>query len=256
MMVPNPVAHSVMTVRLPFRPLFILILLAASPTLCWAAPMVPPVESTDDLPPLQMLLSGEGPLQIAGRSVDRGSVTPIYQAHAYQSLWEAARQKALIKALGEADVQGLDPADYVIPAAGGIERDVLLTDAFLRYAAALARGRVSPTAIETDWLIQAPAFDGAKTIDLALSGDVGDVLGALPPKNPAYLRLLTALRRYRQLAKTAPWEPLSLSVPLAPGAVGDEVRQLRQRLAAENFLATGDGDTYDDELETAVKHFQ
>lgn len=245
---------------LHFLCILIIIILATGPAVSWAAPpeltAEPPAESTDDATRLQALLSGAGELRLAGRGLDRDSLMPIYQAHHFQPLWDAGRQAALLKAVDEAAIQGLDPADYAVPAAGTVERDLLLTDTFLRYAAALARGRVALSEVESDWLIPAPAFDGGRLVDMALSGDVGSVLDDLPPKNPAYLRLVTALQQYRQLAETAPWQPLSSTVPLAAGARGDGVRRLRQRLAAEGFIAAGDSDAFDKELEKAVKRFQ
>lgn len=245
-----------MSILLPFRSLCILVTLALGPAVGWAQPVVPPAESADDATRLQALLSGEGELRLAGRSLDRDRLAPIYQTHRYLPLWDAERQAALLKALDGAAAQGLDPADYAIPAAGAVERDLLLTDTFLRYAAALAKGRVAPSEVESDWLIPAPTFDGAGLVDLALSGDVGSVLSDLPPKNPAYLRLIAALQQYRQLAEAAPWQPLPLGLALASGATGNDVRLLRQRLAAEGFIAAGDSAVFDNELEKAVKRFQ
>lgn len=216
-----------------------------------------PQEPHLPLSPLEKLLVGDGELRLAGRLIDRDTLVGIYRDRGFRPLWDAAKQDALLKAVTFADIQGLDPADYAIPAVlDKVERDVLLTDAFLRYAAALGRGRVPLKDADPDWLIQPPPFDGGAVLDRALAGDLGEVLGELTPRDPAYLRLLTALRHYRELAKAQAWGRLSLTVPLAVGASGDEVHQLRHRLAAEGFLPSDDGDTFDTELETAVKRFQ
>lgn len=262
----------VMPARLTLPSLLAVLLLAAGPTPGWAGPAMPsaaaaspdsvapesaPTEPRLPATPLEKLLVGEGELRLAGRLIDRDSLAAIYRDRGFRPLWDAAKQEALLKALALADMQGLDPTDYAIPAAiDKVERDVLLTDAFLRYAAALAQGRVSLKDADPDWLIQAPPFDGGAALDRALAGDVGDVLSDLTPRDPAYLRLLAALQRYRDLAKTQAWGRLSLTVPLATGASGDEVHQLRRRLAAEGFLASDDGDTFDADLENAVKRFQ
>ncbi len=285
------VARLIMAVRPPLRTLLILIALAASPIPSGAAPMKPVPEDSQAVPsaepappaassspavapapapaatqsrplpppatPLEALLRSEGDLRLGGRLIDRDAVTAVYRNHGFHVLWEPAKQDALIKALAQAEIQGLDPADYAVPAVvDKLERDVLLTDTFLRYAAALAKGRVDLTDAETDWLIQPPPFDGPALVDRAIAGDVGDVLGDLTPKDPGYLRLLTALQRYRQLAKSRAWSPVNLTVPMAAGATGDEVRQLRHRLAAEGFLASDDGDTYDQALDNAVRRYQ
>ena len=66
------------------------------------------------------------------------------------------------------DVRGL--ATIVTGAASGIG---------LAYAEVMARGRVSPSAIEEDWLLPRPGFDPAAVLGaLARSKDVGATLAA------------------------------------------------------------------------------
>jgi murein L,D-transpeptidase YcbB/YkuD len=280
-----------MVVRRPLSSALILLILALGPTVAWAtldapvpgtapppasdapltapaatpSPTAPATSDTTAPPPapalpatpLERLLVGDGDLRLGGRLVDRDALIAAYRTHGFRPVWEAAKQEALLKALGLADMQGLDPTDYAIPAVvDKLERDLLLTDAFLRYGSALARGRVTLREADPDWLIQPPPFDGPALLDRALAGDVGDVLGDLAPHDPAYLRLLTALQHYRELAKTQAWSRLTLTLPMGMGATGDEVQQLRHRLAAEGFLKSDEGDSFDDALQEAVRHFQ
>lgn len=208
---------------------------------------------------LAALLQGDEELRIAGRPVDRALLAPFYAQRAFQPIWDTGRRAALSRALDDAESQGLDAGVFIVPqVALAAERDVLLTDAFLRYAAALATGRVAPTDIEIDWKIAAPPFDPAKLLDQALERGVDTVLAELVPQSAAYQALRAALKRYRDLASPPAWRSLSLAVPLKPGASGDGVAQLRARLAAEGIVAEPEGlpSDYDAGLAAAVKRFQ
>ena len=156
---------------------------------------------------LTSLLAGDGGLRLAGRSLDREALTKLYAARDYRPIWLAApeREAALVRALSGAAAHGIDPAAFSVPAASPEERELLLTDAFLRYAMALAQGRVRSSAIESDWALPAPAFDVEATLDRAASGDPEMVLAGLAPLEPAYQRLQAALVRYRAIVAAGGW---------------------------------------------------
>ena len=138
-------------------------------------------------------------------------------------------------------------------------RELLLTDAFLRYASALARGRVWPGAFESDWQVPAPGFDAGKVLDAAIDGDVELVLSRLAPQDAAYQRLRGAAQRYRALAKTG-WPSVQLPRSLHMGDRSDIVPRLRARLAAEGFgdgtATPGDLQRYDEALANSVSRYQ
>jgi len=73
-----------------------------------------------------------------------------------------------------------------------------------------------------------------------------------------YTRLKDALLSYSSLEVRGGWPTLPVDVKLSPGSTGPEVAILRQRLAiTEDLAADGaQGDTYDEILVEAVKHFQ
>ncbi|HYM04297.1 MAG TPA: L,D-transpeptidase family protein [Stellaceae bacterium] len=208
---------------------------------------------------LSSVLAGDGELRVAGRALDRAALTPLYATRDFAAIWVShpEREKALIQALGGAADHGLDPTVFAVPKARPEERDLLLTDAFLRYAAALARGRVSSAEIESDWAISVPSFDGAAALERAGEGDVGAVLASLAPTAPGYKRLQEALAEYRAIAAKGGWRTVPEGPTLKFGDRGPTVTALWRRLAVEGYLpAEAASDVFDQSLRDAVKRFQ
>jgi len=250
------------------RLLFVLLLVAAGHLSAWAqAPAaeapIPPASSPPPAAPapnsIAGLLAGSGDLVLAGRKLDRAQLTAIYQKNDFRPLWNDQRRAELVASLAEAPSHGLDPGAFALPAADPARADILQTDAFLRYANALARGRVSPADFETDWAMPQPAFDGAASLARALADGVPAALATLAPNDADYAHLRQAYARYKSYAGTQAWRPMNLALPLKPGDTGADVALLRHRLLAENYIDPGNPDydtLYDDDLQAAVTRFQ
>lgn len=208
---------------------------------------------------LQAALQGGDPLVLAGHALNKATLNAVYQPHGFEPVWTASREEAFAAALADAASQGLDASAYKVTATKPVARELLLTDAFLRYAAALAHGRVSPQDFETDWRIDPPAFDAPHVFDAAMAGDIGAVLAGLAPHEPEYERLRQALARYEALSKQE-WHVLFSPTKLQPGDRADIVPALRDRLIAEGYLDGGqpvdDPSFYDPALQAAVSRFQ
>jgi L,D-transpeptidase YcbB len=206
---------------------------------------------------LRELLGGDGVLRLAGRGLDRAAFARLYAPRDFAPIWAAAEREAgLLEALAGASAHGLDPAVFAVPEARGEERELLLTDAFLRYASALARGRVAAADIESDWALPSPDFDAATVLDRAANGDVAAVLDTLPPAEAGYARLQTALARYTAIAAAGGWPRVPDGAKLIRGDKGAAVA-LRHRLVLEGFLAAETpGRDFDGAVEMAVKQFQ
>jgi L,D-transpeptidase YcbB len=210
-------------------------------------------------PTLRTVLEQEGALAIDGRRLDRAALLALYQSRDFAPLWIDApeRETGLLQALAGAAEHGLDPASFEIPPGSRFERELLLSDAFLRYGAALARGRASSADLETDWAFAAPAFDAGAALQKAAKGDAAAFLASLPPSEPGYRQLQEALARYQRIAAAGGWISLTAGPKLAKGASGEEVRVLRQRLAAEGYLpADAPAGDFDKAVEAAVRRFQ
>ena len=208
---------------------------------------------------IQSAISGDGPVVLAGRSLDKSTLNGVYGARGFQPVWTEARQESFRRALEEAASHGLDPRSYEVKATQPTARELLLTDAFLRYASALARGQVRPTDFESDWRIDPPAFDAGKVLTAAMNGDVASALAALAPREPEYERLREALRRYAAVDSKA-WHALSSPVTVQLGDHGDIVKALRERLSDEGYLDApsmlDDPSIFDQTLADAMKRFQ
>jgi L,D-transpeptidase YcbB len=221
----------------------------------------------------QLLASPDG-LRIAGRSLDTRTLGRFYRAREFSPAWDAGdggRERAvlLLRALASADAHGLDPEHYQLQAIrsrlasgsarGATEADLLLTDAFVRYATEIRVGRRPPGYAEPDWGIVAPRFDAGSALARALRdpASFSAVLASLPPPASGYRALVAALGRYRAVAARGGWAPVPPGTYLRPGDEQGRVAALRIRLAAEDDLVSRSADVrYDDPLVEAVRRFQ
>jgi murein L,D-transpeptidase YcbB/YkuD len=239
-----------------------------------AALGVEPVTGAASRSDLRRLLAGPDGLRIAGRALDARALGRFYRTRDFAPAWGAGdggRERAalLLEAMAVADSHGLDPARYHLAAirarrSGGSARDaveieLLLTDAFVRYATEIRVGRRIPGYAEPDWAIVTPRFDAVSTLTQALREPAGfaAVLASLPPPAPDYRALVAALGRYRALAARGGWPPMPAGTFLRPGDEEDRVTALRARLAAEDERVSRRADIrYDDLLAEAVRRFQ
>jgi murein L,D-transpeptidase YcbB/YkuD len=239
----------------PFIPLLVVATLLS----LGLATSTPPVAAAETTPDLRGLLAAEGGLRLDGRPLDRAALLHVYQAHDFAPLWvtEPKREAALLQALGGAAEHGLDPTAFAVPATRPERRELLLTDAFLRYATALARGRVRASEVEADCAFAAPAFDAGAALDRAIAGDIGAILADLAPAELGYRRLQDALAGYRRVAAGGGWRHVPDTAKLKRDDRGAAVAALRRRLAAEGFLAADAlAGGFDAAVEAAVRRFQ
>jgi L,D-transpeptidase YcbB len=238
----------------------LLLLVAGAPSGAFAAGTSEAAQGEEGLAPaLRELLAGDDVLKLAGHTLDRATLAKLYEARGDQPIWVDApeREASLRRALADAAAHGLDPAVFAVPKAKAEERELLFTDAFLRYAQALAQGLVDPTTVESDWALAVPHFDAMAALDRAASGDPAAVLEELAPAEPGYKGLQAALVRYRAIVAAGGWPRVPRVGKLVRGDASAAVATLRRRLIAENFLPADDtGRDFDEALETALKRFQ
>jgi L,D-transpeptidase YcbB len=219
-------------------------------------------------------LERPGRLRIDGRSLDRAVLTRFYGPRAFAPAWGPIdvgpeRASLLLQALTAAETHGLEPARYHVDAirargvgtAAGwsVEAELLLTDAFVRYATDFHSGRRPPGFAEADWGIPAQPFDAVSALTRVL-GEPATwtmLLASLPPPARDYGRLVDALRRYRAIAARGDWPLVPAGAPLRPGDDDARVAILRARLAGEDERVPRGVDTrYDGPLEDGVRRFQ
>jgi murein L,D-transpeptidase YcbB/YkuD len=222
---------------------------------------------------IRLIVASDGPSQLSDR-LDLPALRRFYEPRQFAPAWLGEQtpldREAMLSAIEQAGDQGLDPSDYHLAAlkarAGAsdetrqAEFDVLLSDAFLRYASHMRMGRVRLSAIEADWAIQPTPFDAVAALDAVTSAaDFRTLLAALPPSRPDYARLVDLLKQWRDAARTAdPWPSVMPGPSIRKGATDDRLLAVRARLIAEGDLDAGDaqGNVLDDKLMAALRKFQ
>jgi L,D-transpeptidase YcbB len=147
-----------------------------------------------------------GPPLVAGEELDAALLQRFYVRHGFEPVWTTrhAQANSLVDAVLRAGDQGLDPELFhatllrrraTLPP---LDRDLLLSDAFLSYADALARGAVPLERRRDDQVLTPEPIDVAAVLDEAAdSTDPGAVIEALAPTTPTYRALREALQKYR-----------------------------------------------------------
>ncbi len=223
---------------------------------------------------LRQFLGTAEDVRIDGLALDGPGLRRFYRARGFAPAWDpddggAERAAALITALARAEDHGLDPGDYhldgirsrLAPSGerAAAESELLLTDAFLRYATHVRSGRLRPEEVEPDWGIAPARFDPGTALARAIEEPrtFQARLDSLPPPAEGYRRLVEALRDYRALAALGAWPVVPAGPSLEPRQRDARVPTLRRRLAAEDrVVVRAAGTDYDVELDRAVRRFQ
>jgi murein L,D-transpeptidase YcbB/YkuD len=252
------------------------VVIAATGLLCIASAVLgaEPDPGTVSRSDIQRLLASPDGLRIAGTTLDARALGRFYRARDFAPAWGPGgggreRGALLVEALASAETHGLEPGRYHLEAIrarrssgsarDAIEVELLLTDAFVRYATEIRAGRRIHGYTEPDWAIVAPRFDAVSALTQSLRepGSFAAALASLPPPAPDYRALVAALGRYRALAARGGWPPMPPGALLKPGDEERRVAALRARLAAEDELVSRRADVrYDDLLAEAVRRFQ
>ena len=206
----------------------------------------------------------EATLRNQGLAVESSAIRAFYALHGGPCAWDGASGEALISFVDNAGDHGLDPALFHSAAVRsdrytGEIRDVLMTDAALKYAGAMTRG-LSARPVPQDERAADTHPEGAaiNSLSAALSrGQVGAWFETLQPKSLTYGRLQGALIAYREIAEDGGWQTLPGGMRLRPKKKSRLVVQLKRRLAIEGDLSFDDGGpVYDGAVRAAVLRFQ
>lgn len=200
----------------------------------------------------------------------------FYGARGFAPLWiDDANGKAalspaadkILKVFGDAELEGLRPADYLTPAldvdaatddpARTAALEVAFTAATMRYAQNVYGGRVDPRSVSPNIDIRPRLLDQTRLLtELAASDDPAAVLAGLDPKHREFVALKAALARfYEDGAETDEKIQIPAGKTLRLGMVDDRVPLLRKRLDVPAG-ADGNDAIYDEDVAAAVKAFQ
>jgi murein L,D-transpeptidase YcbB/YkuD len=213
--------------------------LVAAPVSVPPAPMAA-VAKPDAKPEPGELFGDSLKAVVAGERLNVELLRRFYARRGFQPVWPTRQAQAdsLMKALLRAGDHGLAPelfhADSLKSTAplAPLDRELLLSDAFLSYADALARGAVPIERRRDDEVLTPEPIDVAAVLDAAIdSPDPAAVIEALAPMTPTYRQLRLALQVSRADSllggSTAPTRLRAIKVGL------ERERWLPRRLAAD-----------------------
>ena len=145
-------------------------------------------------------------LVVADEQLNAKLLRRFYARHGFEPVWTTRQAQAdlLVDAVLRAGDQGLNPdlfhADLLQRRATlpPLDRELLLSDAFLSYADVLARGALPVERRRDDETLTPEPIDVVAEFDAALSSsDPAAAIEALAPTTPTYQALRQALQRYR-----------------------------------------------------------
>jgi murein L,D-transpeptidase YcbB/YkuD len=214
------------------------------------------------------------------------TVARYYESQQFRPQWrDPARLSQLIDSILELVNDGLDPGDYHFEALDGYRAElraakqlpdgeqaaleVLATDAMMLGLYHLYLGKVDPEKLSSQWNFASRPVDverGFAAITQALaSGQIRQTFERARPQHIWYQRGRERLKEYRALAAAGGWPAIPDGPTIKPGMSDPRVPVLRSRLQITRDLPAGDAappaaapvaETYDAELEAAVKRFQ
>lgn len=197
----------------------------------------------------------------------------FYKVNGYKPIWvgrtgrDRARREAFIWGVKQADLHGLPRSRYQMDdlvarmrtVKGQVERgrlEVELSRTFLRFARDMQTGVLVPSKIDSNISRAVPYRERVTYLTNFVKSNPRGFIKALPPKAPEYARLMKEkLTLEKRLAKGG-WGQKVPAKSLKPGATGNAVVILRNRLMAMGFLKRTATNTYDANVQAAVQQFQ
>lgn len=213
----------------------------------------------------------------------RSAVKDFYRPTGYTLAWIrndkhfTEQGLKLIAALQSADKQGLRPEDYdglrwaarlshlenaQSSSVTELARlDLALTVSVMRYISDLSCGRLSPGQFHFDWPRKQCNLAATLREQLVNAEDMPAVLDQLQPSYDGYRRTLKALNDYMVMAKEDYGELPMPAKPVWSGDIYPGVQELAKRLKRFGDMPVdvkipAGSDLYEDNLKTAIRHFQ
>jgi murein L,D-transpeptidase YcbB/YkuD len=172
-------------------------------------------------------------LVVAGERLNVELLRRFYRQHGFEPVWPTreVQANALVHAVLRAGDHGLDPELFHATllrrtaTLSSLDRELLLSDAFLSYADALARGAVPVERRRDDEVLKPEPIDVAAVLDAAAdSSNPAALIEALAPTTPTYQALRQALQRYRSGA------------PARNNVVTNRLREIEVNLERQRWL--------------------
>jgi len=150
------------------------------------------------------LLDSGPELAVAGERLNARLLRRFYAHHGFEPVWTTRQGQAdaLINAVLHSGEHGLAPQLFHAnllqsPTMPPLQRDMVLSDAFLSYADALARGIVPVERRRDDETLTPEPIDVVTVLDAAITDpDPASAIEALAPTTPTYRLLREALQKF------------------------------------------------------------
>lgn len=199
------------------------------------------------------------------------AIAAFYAARNYAPVWtdagNAERRNVLLTALTRAGDHGLPVQRYDAGALADAFRaartegdrgrlEVRMTRAFLDYARDLNSGVLVPKEVDPGIVREIPVRSLESNLAMLTDADLSGFLAGLAPTAPAYAQLMKAKIQIEAQIARGGWGEALPAVTLKPGASGEAVVALRDRLVAMGYLGRSATRSYDDTMEKAVQQFQ
>jgi murein L,D-transpeptidase YcbB/YkuD len=181
---------------------------------------------------LRRLLDSGPELVVAGERLNVGLLRRFYARRGFEPVWTArpAQAGSLTNAVLRAGEHGLAPQLFhahllLSPTLPPLYRELVLSDAFLSYADALARGVMPVERRRDDEALTPEPIDIAAALDAAIaSHDPGAAIEALAPTTPTYRLLRQALQN------------LHAGIPVGGKTATTHLREIEVNLERERWL--------------------
>jgi murein L,D-transpeptidase YcbB/YkuD len=182
---------------------------------------------------LDRLIGNAPEFVIAGERLNVQLLRHFYARHGFEPIWTArpAQASALTNAVLHAGDHGLAPELFhanllLSPTLPPLYRELVLSDAFLSYADALARGVMPVERRRDDEVLTPEPIDVAVSLDAAIaSPDPAATIEALAPATPTYRLLRQALQN------------VQLGIPVGRKTTAtNRLRQITVNLERERWL--------------------
>jgi len=200
-------------------------------------------------------------------------IAAFYRENGYEPIWTGTsnrhkqRRAELLKALERAGDHGLPVGSYDMELLKtnlrnvGSTRDlgkleVQMSRLFLTYARHVQSGIVTPKQVDGEIFRDAPVRSGKALLAGFAQSSPRGFLKALTPKSAEYARLMKEKLRLEKLLAQGGWGETVAARSVKPGASGDAVVALRNRLVRMGYLGRSATRNYDADLQRAVQLFQ
>ena len=168
-------------------------------------------------------------------------VVRFYEARGWQPAWNEATARSLVEAIGQAPLHALDANAFLAEANRSdapAAREAGLSLAALSYAEALARGRVDPRRLHSDYGIPRPNPNLAAGLNQAVQqGQVAEWLAGLAPQDEEYRMLSDAYVAAARQASGERGNPIPEGAAIRPGGSDRRLAAIAEALRARGYLA-------------------